>query len=287
MLDRKTICFPLSERLEIKYYVWNGPDEPEEQTQYPVHIHDFIEFYCLIDGDVSFMVEDTIYPLRPGDAIFCRPNEMHHCISHSDRAHRHACFWILSDSELLLGKFMQAPGAGGRLISPQSDDVRKKILQNVLDLDSAGDKSDLYSFSRIVSLLEMWSECVGPGGGSAELPEELKRILGDINGNLSEIRTVSHLTEKYHLSQFQLRRLFSAYLGMTPKTYLERRRLAFSRILLKKGATVTDACLESGFTDLSNYIRLFRSVFGITPSEYRRGLNVEVPNKYVGPREDA
>ena len=67
-----------------------------------------------------------------------------------------------------------------------------------------------------------------------------------------------------------MRELFRKYFQMTPKTYLENRRLAYSRELLREGRSVTDACVESGFPDLSNYIRLFRTRFGMTPSQYRR-----------------
>ncbi|MBO4791282.1 MAG: AraC family transcriptional regulator, partial [Clostridia bacterium] len=42
----------------------------------------------------------------------------------------------------------------------------------------------------------------------------------------------------------------------------------------------TEACMASGFPDLSNYIRLFRTNFGITPSEYRKGIISTEPNKY-------
>jgi AraC-like DNA-binding protein len=51
--------------------------------------------------------------------------------------------------------------------------------------------------------------------------------------------------------------------------YLESKRLAHSQILLKEGKSVLDACMESGFSDYSNYIRLFKRRFMITPKQYK------------------
>ena len=63
--------------------------------------------------------------------------------------------------------------------------------------------------------------------------------------------------------------MFRKYLKTSPKSYLETKRLAYSRILLRQGKSVVDACAESGFSDYSNYIRLFKRRFGITPNKYR------------------
>ena len=64
-------------------------------------------------------------------------------------------------------------------------------------------------------------------------------------------------------------RLFKEHLNTTPKTYLESKRLVHSQILLKEGKSVLDACMESGFPDYSNYIRLFKRRFGVTPKQYK------------------
>lgn len=47
------------------------------------HVHDECEIYFNLSGDVSFMVEDNIYPITPGSAVITRPYENHHCIYHS------------------------------------------------------------------------------------------------------------------------------------------------------------------------------------------------------------
>ena len=56
------------------------------------HIHAECEIYINLSGDVSFEVENRIYPVSRGSVIITRPFEYHHCIYHSNRSHEH--FWI-------------------------------------------------------------------------------------------------------------------------------------------------------------------------------------------------
>ena len=102
------------------------------------------------------------------------------------------------------------------------------------------------------------------------LPNTLKKILNDINKNFAEIPSINYLTDKYFISHSQLCRLFKQYLHTTPKLYLETKRLANAKIMLKNGKTVIEACIESGFPDYSNFIRLFKTSFGMTPNQYKK-----------------
>lgn len=56
------------------------------------HIHRECEIYVNLSGDVSFEVENRIYPVSRGSVIITRPFEYHHCIYHSNQLHEH--FWI-------------------------------------------------------------------------------------------------------------------------------------------------------------------------------------------------
>lgn len=70
------------------------------------------------------------------------------------------------------------------------------------------------------------------------------------------------------LSTFKLR--FREVFEEAPGRWLRNARLQHARwLLLVQGLTVTDACYASGFGDLSNFIRMFRRQFGLSPRSYR------------------
>ena len=79
------------------------------------------------------------------------------------------------------------------------------------------------------------------------------------------------------LSPYHLHRSFRQVFRQTPHEYLTRLRLDRARSLLSAGHTVTDACIEVGFTSTSAFSRLFRSRFGRAPSEIRK-KSKELPN---------
>jgi AraC-like DNA-binding protein len=75
-----------------------------------------------------------------------------------------------------------------------------------------------------------------------------------------------------HLSEAHFIRSFRAAFGETPHRYLQRRRVERSMFLLREtDRSVTDVCLDVGFTSLGTFSRTFREIVGETPSAYRLG----------------
>jgi len=73
-----------------------------------------------------------------------------------------------------------------------------------------------------------------------------------------------------HISEAHFIRSFRATFGETPHRYLQRRRVERSMFLLREtDRSVTDICLDIGFTSLGTFSRTFREIVGETPSDYR------------------
>ena len=75
-----------------------------------------------------------------------------------------------------------------------------------------------------------------------------------------------------HISPAHFIRTFRAVFGETPHRYLQRRRVERSMFLLREtDRSVTDVCLDVGFTSLGTFSRTFREIVGESPSGYRQG----------------
>jgi AraC-like DNA-binding protein len=78
------------------------------------------------------------------------------------------------------------------------------------------------------------------------------------------------------LSPFHFLRVFRRVTGVTPHQYLVRRRLARAAALLaEQTLPVTEVALESGFADLSNFVRTFGRVAGVSPGRFRHASRGE------------
>ena len=73
-----------------------------------------------------------------------------------------------------------------------------------------------------------------------------------------------------HISPAHFSRQFRATFGESPHRYLQRRRVERAMELLRDtDRSVTDICLDVGFSSLGTFSRTFRAVVGESPSQYR------------------
>lgn len=254
---------------KVKYYYSNEVTEENPKNWIP-HLHDTLELYVLIEGDVSFAVEGTHYKVKPGDAIITKPNEMHNCILNSRSVHRHLCFWFDAESSFIFEEFLRHDLGRDNLIRPNA--AAQKRLHEIYEALAAKEKEkDTHAqFYLTLEMLGILRKFINTETVTVDQGTVFEKILLDINKNFRSIRNLEYFTANYYISQSTLNRMFKTHLNTTPKLYLEMKKLAFSRKLLKEGKSVNEACSESGFADTSNYIRLFKHRFSITPREYRQ-----------------
>src|SRR5258708_5461367 len=73
------------------------------------------------------------------------------------------------------------------------------------------------------------------------------------------------------VSEAHFIRTFRATFGETPHRYLQRRRVERSMFLLRETErSVTDICLDVGFSSLGTLSRTFRDIVGESPTDYRK-----------------
>ncbi len=277
MIHTRSISIPEFGNFGIRYYCHKS-DEKYLAHSFPPHIHDELEIYLLIKGDVSFLVAGNLYKVQPYDVIISKPNEVHNCIRNSNSEHIHLCFWFTPCSDFLFADLL---ASGSSLLHPLETD---RALLDALCARFFALPDDhtepILEFSLCTELLAILHRALGSKGGvKSMLPDTLKQILKEIDRDPGNCISVSALSEKYFISQSSLDRMFRKYLRTTPKTYLDSKRLAYSRILLTEGMSVTEASMRAGFPDCSSYIRLFKKRFGVTPLAYRRRLSGGNPSR--------
>jgi AraC-like DNA-binding protein len=87
----------------------------------------------------------------------------------------------------------------------------------------------------------------------------------------AEPLSVAQVADEVTISRFHFIRRFEGLFGATPHEYRVRVRIERAKELLARGEhSVTDTCLEVGFTSLGSFSTLFRRHVGASPSDYRR-----------------
>jgi AraC-like DNA-binding protein len=98
--------------------------------------------------------------------------------------------------------------------------------------------------------------------------------------------TIEALARDVRISPFHLIRQFDAVFGLTPHQFRIQARLDPAKALLAKGEhSVTDVCMEVGFSSLGSFSALFLRRTGESPSAYRRRVRRSVQAPGIVPVE--
>lgn len=100
----------------------------------------------------------------------------------------------------------------------------------------------------------------------ARVTRVVRAIEREAEGPLS----LRHMAQEAGLSSYHFLRTFERLTGVTPHQYLRRVRLRRAAMRLAADPDkVIDIAFDSGFGDVSNFTRAFRSEFGVSPRQYR------------------
>lgn len=104
------------------------------------------------------------------------------------------------------------------------------------------------------------------------MAERVKRVIELMQGDPSRNFTLGKMAESVNLSAPYFCYLFKTITGVPPAKYLKSLRMQQAAILLTTTfLSVKEIVRRVGLTDESHFVRDFKRVYGVTPTEYRNG----------------
>jgi transcriptional regulator GlxA family with amidase domain len=106
---------------------------------------------------------------------------------------------------------------------------------------------------------------------------------------LGERHSIRDVARSVNLSPRRLGQLFKEEIGISPMQFLKNLRMARAQALLQSSfLSIKEVTFQSGFADVSHFVRDFKQCYGVTPSEFRarRGKHREsISTKYDQKRQ--
>lgn len=131
----------------------------------------------------------------------------------------------------------------------------------VLQIGQARTPSDLQPRQPLAGDLE---------GAGEKVDARIRSVLLHMEQYMDEALSIATLAAKVRISRRQLERLFFSELGMTPaEAYSKIRMKKAKTLLLNSDAALIDIALEVGLQSSQHLARMFRRIYGITPSQLR------------------
>ena len=242
----------------------------QEYSYYTIHY--------LFDGCGFFHIQGKDYLLKKGDLFLIPPNQAHTYRNSSSEPL--GLLWTeLSGSicreifsPLILNGQYVLTGLDGESLATSMAQLLRALTAS--PSENPGQKTawpDPYRISGLAYQILMELLRLSHTAPSPHPVPYIQEALEDIHQNFTKPLKIEALAERCHISPAHLTRLFRQQVGMTPLRYLHMKRMEYARLLLATtsmtGSQIADAI---GMYDNSSFCRMFRSICGCTPEEYRR-----------------
>ena len=235
----------------------------------PWHYHENPYFMFVLHGNMIDCNKRDSSLLPAGSLMFNNWQEQHHGIRHSSRAAGfHLEFersWI-KENEIDLGIFEGSK----KIEDPHIKNLFSKIYFEFLLADSYGEISTDLLLLQICDALNTkkhFEESGVPGWVF-----KLKEILHYENSNI----TLENVAKKIGVHPVHISRAAPKYLSVSLGEYIRKIKLnRATRLLLDSNKTLTEIAYQAGFSDQSNFNRVFKSYYQVTPGYFRKMLKID------------
>ena len=229
--------------------------------KFPVHFHEFYVIGFMEGGKRHLWCRNQEYDTQRGDVILFNPRETHNCAPIAGEVLDYRAINVPVD---VMDKAVKE--ITGKNIHLQFKDTlipQAELALSIRELyDVIVSQSSLLVREEAFYFLieQLLEEHMVPVEASKELTETVKAMMEYLE-TLSEISA---------MSRYQLLRLFTREVGVSPYRYLQSIRIAKAKRLLEQGEAIGKIALDCGFSDQSHFTNYFKSFIGITPKQYQR-----------------
>ena len=252
--------------------------------QIPVHWHPEIEILYVIRGPLKVIIEGEEYTGAQGDVFCINPGELHFMDPATTDIDYYALLFPLELlafqlEDSLNRDFFQPLRDHSRILphrpsTPENATMLRYLFTRIIRTEQEPDGTGKQLNLRIL-LLSLVREFATSGvqtPRSSRGNDPLQReLLTYLQQNYMEPLRLEDLSKQFHLSEKYLSRYFKQHFHLTLTQYLMHLRLTHARHLLETDdLPVTEVALQSGFSNVSHFIRSFHAAYQMSPLQYRK-----------------
>ncbi len=252
-----------------------------------LHWHEEMEIVYVYSGPLYLTIGKQNYIGKAGDVFIINSKEIHEMhvedgnVRYGTILFPPASLLFFENDEatrkylqpLCLGEIMFAHTA----YDPSLSQKLFTIIMEILRLNK--EKVPAYRFGTKALLLQiiflLFNEHMEVEHILSQKNTTLNRdILTFINERYTTDISLSEIADTFHMSYKYFSRYFKNNFQTTLSDYIMKLRLERAELLLSTGTLpVTEIAMQTGFNNLSFFIRVFKKAYGYTPLKYRNRLN--------------
>ena len=231
--------------------------------------HNRDTFLFILSGTCIFAIDNgDVFQIQAGDVVYLAKNQDYSLEVTSDAYRYIVCDFPFQAKKSNRALYLRANNPA------QYERLFRKLLK-VYSI-SAPDRR-IRSMALLYEIYSMMiqnnQDMYVPGSARVRIENARAYIQENITDpNLS----VADLAKTAQMSEVHFRKLFSNLYSCTPSKYILQHRVSYSQKLMGLNELqLEDIALQSGFSSLPHFCRVFKSVTGVTPAVFRRNLPIE------------
>ena len=255
-----------------------------QSFQIPVHWHDELEIIYVKSGFLTVNISGENYIGKPGDAFVVSPGNLHFMGSQTGTVDYFTFLFPLKyiafrSDDMLDDKLIEPLNSGHLMISPEIKDTVKEQCEQLARVYAAEiDKSESKITSQIrkkIILLqfihELWKKGFIVENDTTGRNTVEKEMVSYIKQNYTGKILLREFGEQFHLSEKYISRYFKEHFHITLSQYVTYLRLEHAKQMLQEtDISVTEVAMQSGYQNISYFIRSFKKTYGVSPLKYRK-----------------
>lgn len=254
-------------------------DKPGWRCNTMPHWHAELEFVYMIEGSLSVTRNGITQVIHSGEFYFCNTKTIH-ATKTSDNTSNYKYIVLLISQDLLLRFHKEC-----MFQIPEGTvyEKLKKQLERLVCLaeqGSAEEKAnpDIEKIKVILDICQiLLSDCIVDD--TRMLPKTFaatgyaETIMEYVCEHYNQPLSLPLMAKVVGLSPQYLSKYFKRATDMGVAEYINLIRLEYANEnLVNSDVTVTEAALNNGFPNVKTYVRLCKSVYGMTPTEFRKAM---------------
>jgi AraC-like DNA-binding protein len=239
----------------------------------PRHFHDELELGIRQGDGWQFNYRGAMHNVPPDTLVVTQPGEAHYAHAASDQD----CTFRGLRIDVALLQQVAVEVAGRETDLPffpmplvDDHDLNTQIVQVHQALEQS--ISQLEQQTLVLDLLaQLLLRCAEDPPCLAHLGEErqpVERVRAYLEDHYSQEISLEQLAQIANLSSFHLNRSFRKMFGMPPHAYQIQVRVLQAKRLLRKGESIEQVAIETGFASQSHFGSHFKRLVCVTPRQY-------------------
>ena len=252
--------------------------------QIPVHWHDEFEIIYVRSGFLTVSISGESYIGKTGEAFVVSPGNLHLMGSQSGTVDYYTFLFPLKyisfrTDDMLDEKLLEPLNSGHLMICPRVKDTAKELCEQLIEIyeakkDESESKITTQVRTKIILLqfiLEMWNKGFVIENDTSGRNTVEKEMVSYIQQNFTGKISLREFGEQFHLSEKYISRYFKEHFHITLSQYVTYLRLEHAKQLLQDtDIPVTDVAMQSGYQNVSYFIRSFQKAYAVSPLKYRK-----------------